>query len=50
MPAQLRNELYTAQRKAVFQASSSAKLRTIGAQASLIEESKYRLGFNDPER
>ncbi len=49
MPAQLRTELYTAQRKTVFQAGSGAKLRSAEAQTSLIEKSKCKLGFNEPK-
>ena len=49
MPAQLRTELYTEQRKAVFQASSGAKSRTIEKQTQLIEESRSKLDFGDPD-
>jgi len=48
MPAHLRSELYTEQRKAVFPAASGAKARTVEAQTRLIENSKGKLGFADP--
>ncbi len=50
MPAQLRTELYTEQRKAIFPAASGAKLRTLAGQTSLIEESKCKLDFAAPDR
>jgi len=49
MPAQLRTELYTAQRKTVFPAASGATQRTVDAQTSLIGKSKLKLGFDSSD-
>ncbi len=50
MPAHLRSELYTEQRKTIFPAASGAKARTVETQTQLIENSKKKLGFADPRR
>lgn len=49
IPAQLRSELYTAQKKPIFPSGSGATSRTVEAQTALIENSKAKLGFNRRE-
>ncbi len=49
MTAQLRTELYSAQKKPVFPISTGAELRSIDAQTSLIESAKKKLESNKPD-